>query len=162
MKKMIKNLAAILTVFLVSSTAFGQNENPFVGTWDIDLLASDFGGAQAPENMSRTYAELGNDSFMYLVATVSPDGEIGGSSATYRYDQNRYLIASITANNQATIAYRKINDRTVEYTVRIGEQITQIGAKTISPDGRVLRIAIQFPASQGEQGNQILAFNRRR
>lgn len=155
-------LTVTILIFLFPLSVVGQSENPFVGTWDIDISASDFGGAEPPQNMSRTYADLGEGSFMYLVATVSPDGVIGGSSATYRYDQRRYPIASITAGSQATISYRKINDRTVEYSVRVGEQLTQIGAKTISPDGRILRIAIQFPAAQGDQGSQILAFNRRR
>lgn len=159
---MIRKAAFLLTVLVYWHSVVAQDDNPFVGTWDIDLAASDFGGASPPANMSRTYADLGNGSFMYLVASVNPEGIITGSSATYRYDLKRYPIASIIGANQATISYRKLNERTVEYTVRVGEQITQIGAKTISPDGRVLRIAIQYPASQGRQGNQILEFNRRR
>jgi len=161
MKKVTTLFLLTLIASLISITSFGQGVNPFVGTWDIDKSASDFGGSPVPQNMSRTYADLNNGAFMYLVATVDADGELGGSSATYGYDGRRYPIASITGGNQATITYRKINDRTVEYTVRVEDQITQIGAKTISPDGRVLRIAIQFPASEGAQGNQILAFSRR-
>jgi hypothetical protein len=112
--------------------------------------------------MSRTYADLQNGSYIYMVATVNSDGTLGGSSATYSYDEQQYPIASLTPGNQAQISYRRLNDRTVEYRVSVNNVVTQIGAKTISPDGRVLRIAIQFPNSQGDQGNQILVFNRRR
>ncbi len=148
--------------FLCSALALAQGENPFVGTWDIDLAASNFGGAEKPANMSRTYADLGDGSYMYLVATVNVNGTLGASSATYRYDGRRYPIAATAIGNQATISYQRLNDRAVQYTVRVGETVTQIGAKTISPDGRVLQIAIQFPASEGQQANQILVFNRRR
>ncbi|MEX2469866.1 MAG: hypothetical protein WD396_08935 [Pseudohongiellaceae bacterium] len=48
----------------------------------------------------------------------------------------------------------------MQYTVEIDGVVSQIGAKTISPDGRVLTIVIQYPDS--DQANQILRFNRRR
>jgi hypothetical protein len=159
MKTTIKSLfMAILCMFAMA--AVGQDENPFIGTWDLDREASDFGGSVQPQNMSRTYADLGNGSFMYLVANLTPDGSLGGSSATYKYDGEQYPIASLTASDPAYISYRKINDKTVEYRVQVDGMVTQIGAKTISNDGRVLTIAIQFPASS--QSNQILRFNRRR
>jgi hypothetical protein len=99
---------------------------------------------------------------MYLVVNINDDGSLGGSSATYKYDSNEYPIAALNQSVSTTISYRQINDRTVEYTVRVGGAVNQIGAKTISPDGRVLTVAIQFPNSQGEITNQILRFSKRR
>ena len=162
MKKLAKNLLSIITLCLFSASILAQGENPFVGTWDINISASDFGGAAEPENMSRTYADLGDGSYIYMVATVNADSTLDGSSATYRYDGGQYPIASLAPGAQAQISYRRINDRTVEYRVNVEDTLTQIGAKTISPDGRVLRIAIQFPNSEGSQNNQILVFDRRR
>lgn len=52
------------------------------------------------------------------------------------------------------------HEHAVQYTVEIDGVVSQIGAKTISPDGRVLTIVIQYPDS--DQANQILRFNRRR
>ncbi len=162
MKKVVTNLLLTTTFCLYSISILAQGGNPFVGTWDIDKAASDFGGATVPENLSRTYADLGDESYMYLVVTVNSDGTLNGNSATYSYDSKQYPIASLAGGNQAQISYRKLNERTVEYTVSVNDVVTQIGAKTISPNGRVLRIAIQFPNSQGQQGNQILVFSRRR
>lgn len=159
MKIILRPLLLIL-LWALAASAFGQDDNPFIGTWDLDREASDFGGAAMPENMSRTYAEVGEGTYMYLVANFTPDGSLGGSSATYRYDGARYPIASLTALDAAFISYRKINEKTVEYRVTVDGQLTQIGAKTISNDGRVLTIVIQFPNS--DQENQILRFNRRR
>lgn len=156
----IRLLTVTICLFLNLSAA-AQNENPFIGTWDLNIPESNFGGAAVPENMARTYADLGDGRYMYLVITLNPDGSLGGSSATYQYDGGRYPIAAVNQVNQAYISYRKINERTVEYTVHAGGQVTQIGAKTISPDGRVLQIAIQFPTSQGGLDNQILVFDRR-
>ncbi|NKB32855.1 MAG: hypothetical protein GKR91_07130 [Pseudomonadales bacterium] len=147
-----------LTIF--SATAAAQIENPFIGTWDIDLAESNFGSAAPPVNMSRTYADLGDGSFMYLVVTINDDGSLSGNSASYSYSGEQYPIASLDQLAAAQISYRRINDRTVEYTVRIDSEVSQIGAKSISPNGQLLTIAIQFPDSTQE--NQILRFNRRR
>ena len=97
---------------------------------------------------------------MYLVATINPDGTLGGSSATYRYDGGRYPIANLSLIESAYISYERITEHTVQYTVEIDGVVSQIGAKTISPDNRVLTIVIQYPNSS--QDNQILRFNRRR
>lgn len=149
-----------LLLWALAASAIAQDDNPFIGTWDLDRTASDFGGAPVPENMSRTYAEVGAGTYIYLVANLTPEGELGGSSATYRYDGARYPIASLTTLDAAFISYRKLNEKTVEYTVTLNGEVAQIGAKTISNDGRVLTIVIQYPNS--DQQNQILRFNRRR
>ncbi|MDA1370357.1 MAG: hypothetical protein O2971_06300 [Proteobacteria bacterium] len=149
-------------VLILSFTASAQDENPFIGTWDIDKPASNFSSFPVPATMSRTYQSVGDGAYMYLVATVNEDGSVGGSSATYKYDSREYPIASLTQNASTTISYRRLNEKTVEYTIRIEGRVSQIGAKTISADGRVLTIAIQTINAQGEINNQILAFNRRR
>lgn len=112
--------------------------------------------------MSRTYADVGNGSFMFLVVSIAEDGSIGGSSATYKFDQKETPLASLNQTNPTTISYTQINDKTVQYTVRVDGRTSQIGAKTISPDGRVLTIAVQTFNPQGDIDNQILKFNRRR
>lgn len=162
MKKTLIRLFLIASLITLASTATAQDQNPFIGTWDINEAASNFGDAPVPLNMSRTYADVGNGSYMYLVVSTNDDGGLGGSSATYRYDGGEYPIAALDQQSTTTISYRQINNRTVEYTVRIEGVINQIGAKTISPDGRVLTIAIQFPSTQGSASNQILRFDRRR
>lgn len=147
---------------LCALTVAAQSVNPFLGTWDIDLASSSFGNAPVPKSMSRTYADVGNGSFMFLVVSIAEDGSIGGSSATYKFDQKETPLASLNQTNPTTISYTQINDKTVQYTVRVDGRTSQIGAKTISPDGRVLTIAVQTFNPQGDIDNQILKFNRRR
>jgi hypothetical protein len=161
---MIKKTAIILIVVFVwlgSAIAQPQSENPFIGTWDIDFDESDFGSATPPQNMSRSYTDLGNGSYAYQVATVSQDGTLGLSSAIYTYSGQQYPIVSFDElPAPALISYRRINDTTVEYTVRVGGEVSQIGAKFIAPNYQRLTISIQFPDT--DQENQILVFNRRR
>ena len=161
MKNTVATLLITLFVLLASSSGLAQSENPFIGTWDIDMDESDFGSGTAPQNMSRSYTDLGNGSYAYQVATVSQDGTLGLSSAIYSYSGQEYPIVSFDElPAPAMISYNRINDSTVEYTIRSNNAISQIGSKFISPNYQRLTISIQFPNS--DQQNQILIFNRRR
>jgi hypothetical protein len=161
MSNRIATTLVALTLLLGASTVLAQGENPFIGSWDIDLSASDFGSATPPLNMSRSYTDLGNGSYAYQVARVALDGTLSLTSAIYTYSGEEYPIVSFDElPAPAMISYRKINETTVEYTVRVGGEVSQIGAKFISPNYQQLTISIQYPDS--EQENQILVFNRRR
>lgn len=150
-----------LSLLLGSTSALAQSENPFIGTWDIDFSESDFGSATPPQNMTRSYTDLGGGSFAYQVATVNLDGTLNLTSAIYTYDGSQYPIVSFDELPAAArISYKKINDTTVEYTVRLDGEVSQIGAKFIAPNYQRLTISIQYPNS--DQENQILVFNRRR
>ena len=154
-------LAACLC--MLSFAASAQTENPFIGTWDLDAPNSDFGDAPVPNDMIRTYIQTADGGYMYLLVTINQDGSIGGSSASYRYDGASNSIATIGGGNaQTTISYFQVNGRTVEYTIRNAGRTSQIGAKTLSPDSRVLTIVIQnINAEGGNSSSQILRFNRR-
>lgn len=154
-----KKIAALFAM-LIPFTAFAQDENPFIGVWDLDNTDSNFGSSPVPTDMIRTYADASGGAFMYLLVTMNEDGSIGGSSATYKYDNQENTIASLNPDAQATISYRKVNEKTVEYIVRVNGLTTQIGAKTISPDGSILTIVVQNIG--GQVNNQILKFERRR
>ena len=161
MSNKIATTLLALSLLLGASAALAQQENPFIGSWDIDLSASDFGSATPPLNMSRSYTDLGNGSYAYQVATVAQDGRLNLSSAIYTYSGEEYPIVSFDELPEpALISYRRINETTVEYTVRVGGEVSQIGAKFISPNYQQLTISIQFPGT--DQENQILIFNRRR
>ncbi|MBT8145988.1 MAG: hypothetical protein KJN90_04000 [Gammaproteobacteria bacterium] len=161
MKNQVVTFLISAFILLATSSAMAQNENPFIGTWDIDMDESDFGSNAAPQNMSRSYTDLGNGSYAYQVATVSQDGTLGLSSAIYSYSGQEYPIVSFDElPAPAMISYNRINDTTVEYTVRLGDEVSQIGSKIISPNYQRLTISIQFPGT--DQENQILIFNKRR
>ena len=161
MLKKLQSLLSALALSAISLGALAQSENPFIGTWDIDFDESDFGSSTVPQNISRSYTELGNGSYAYQVATVNPDGTVSLTSAIYTYNGEQYPLASFDELPEAAlISYKKINETTVEYTVHLAGEANQIGAKFISPNYQRLTIGIQFPNSDLE--NQILVFNRRR
>ena len=161
MNNKIATILVALSVLLGSTAALAQAENPFIGTWDIDFDESDFGSANVPQNISRSYTDLGNGSYAYQVATVNQDGTLGLTSAIYTYSGEQYPIVSFDELPEAAlISYKKINETTVEYTVHLAGEVNQIGAKFISPNYQRLTIGIQFPNSDLQ--NQILVFNKRR
>lgn len=160
MNKLFARVLVTFFVLLSSSITLAQSEDPFIGSWDIIFAESDFGSSVPPLNMSRSYTDVGNNSYAYQVVRLNPDQTLSLTSAIYSFDGKEYPIVSLDEFDEpALISYRKISDSTVDYTVRIGGVVTQIGAKFISPDYQRLSISIQFPNS--DQKNQVLVFKRR-
>ncbi|MEQ8954749.1 MAG: hypothetical protein RL120_11500 [Gammaproteobacteria bacterium] len=160
MLRKIRLLTTTVILAVVSMATQAQNANPFIGAWDIDLRASNFGSVTAPANMSRTYFDHGDGTYTYMVITTGVDGGLSGTTAHYSYSGEQYPIANFNQNIRATISYNRINDTTVEYTVSVDGEVQQIGAKFVSPNYQQLTISIQFPNS--DQENQLLIFNKRR
>lgn len=157
-RKIVVALASIVCVLLTAAVS-AQGQNPFIGTWDIDMDRSNFGSANPPASMSRTYYDHGDGSYSYIVVTINQAGVVNASSAHYTYSGETHPIANFNQDTQATISYNRISDTTVEYTVYVDGEVSQIGAKYISPNYQQLTIAIQSPNSN--QQDQILIFNRR-
>lgn len=157
--KITTQLLSFASLSMLSINALAQGENPFIGTWDIDLQRSNFGSAPAPASMARTYYDHGDGSYSYIVVTTDSNGVVNASSAHYTYEGETHPIANFNQQVRATISYNRINSTTVEYTVYIDGEVAQIGAKFISPNYQQLTIAIQTPNSDME--DQILIFNRR-
>jgi hypothetical protein len=157
-KKILLVMAGIACAAL-SAALFAQGENPFIGTWDIDMERSNFGSATPPASMSRTYYDHGDGSYSYIVVTINQEGVVNASSARYDYSGDTHPIANFNQDVQATISYKKIHDTSVEYTVYVDGEISQIGAKFVSPNFQQLSIAIQSPNSDLQ--DQILIFNKR-
>lgn len=151
----IRSTLAAIALLLTPLISLAQDStNPFIGTWDIDLEASQFGSVTPPGNMSRTYSDHGDDTYTYIVVTTAQDGTISATSAHYSYCGEQYPIASFEQLSEARISYNKISETTVEYTVTLGGEVQQIGAKFISPNYQRLTISIQYPNS--DQENQVL------
>lgn len=159
MNKKIFLVIASIACAIFSTASLAQGENPFIGTWDIDMERSNFGSATPPASMSRTYYDHGDGSYSYIVVTIDQEGVVNASSAHYTYSGETHPIANFNQDVQATISYKKIHDTSVEYTVYVDGVVSQIGAKFVSPNFQQLSIAIQSPNSN--QQDQILIFNKR-
>lgn len=155
----IVRMLLITFALILSGGVLAQGLNPFIGTWDLDLEESNFGGAEPPANMSRTYFDHRDGTYTYMVITTDANGLLSGSTANYSYSGEQYPMATFNVDQQAVISYNRINDTTVEYTVMLNGVVQQIGAKYVSPNYQRLTISIQYPASGQE--NQVLVFNKR-
>ena len=112
---MLTKITSFLLGFLfltIHTAAMAQSANPFIGSWDIDLQASDFGSATPPAKMSRTYFDHGDGTYTYMVITTNQDGSLTGTTAHYSYSGAKYPIAAFNQDQQALISYRRESDTT--------------------------------------------------
>ena len=84
-----------LTAMALPFAATAQDENPFIGIWDLDNADSNFGNSPVPKNMIRTYADAGD---------VEAGTEVGiGVASLFRDQANQSRwIATLTAPDIAS------------------------------------------------------------
>ncbi|MDA1371547.1 MAG: hypothetical protein O2971_12410 [Proteobacteria bacterium] len=160
MWKRLFALLAASSVLAFSGVAKAQNTNPFAGNWILDVSASTFESAPVPRTQTRAYQLRGGETFVFILDGMAADGSRQHFSATYMYDNQEYPMASLNQSQLLTIAYNKVDDRTVEYRIKADGQLAQSGTKELATNGRTMTITTRSVNQQGQTLTDTLVFRR--
>ena len=144
MKRKIGVLAALVVVLAAGSALLAQN-NPFVGTWKLNVAASKFNPGPPPQSQMRTWDASG----MVMVNAVNAAGKTVSYGYTIKDDGKEYPTEGAIPNTADKITSKKINAmayeanftkagkhvETTTFTVSNGGKTLTIHAKGFSPAG---------------------------
>lgn len=147
-------------LLMLSFNSAAQNFNPFAGNWVLDVAASNFTSGPAPQRQTRAYQIRGGGTFIFILDGMAADGSRVHFSASYKYDNLEYPLAGLNQEQALTIAYTRVNDRSVEFNIRAQGQITQSATKVVSDNGRTMTITVQVNNPQGPHFTDILLFRK--
>jgi hypothetical protein len=88
MKRIIA-LVPVLVLSLIASGVLLAQNNPFVGTWTLNLAKSKFSGMQAPKSATRTVTAQGSDETVAYLGIASNGSQFGYSFMTNRDGKGR-------------------------------------------------------------------------
>lgn len=151
-------LGACLLMWSYSSVA--QNYNPFAGNWVLDLSASNYTSGPAPQQQTRAYQVRGGGTFVFILDGMAADGSRVHFSASYKYDNLEYPLAGLNQAQAQTIAYSRVNNRSVAYNIREQGRVTQTGTKVVSDNGRTMTITVQITNLKGQHFTDVLVFRK--
>jgi len=122
--------------------------DPPAGTWKLNVNKSKFSPGPAPQSATVKYEETDNG-IKRTGETVTADGKNTSFEYTARYDGNDYPV---TGNPSAdTIALKRINDRTVEATLKKNGKVVTRARRVISADGKTMTLTIRGKNEQGQE-----------
>jgi len=130
--------------------------DPTVGTWKLNEGKSKFAPG-ATKNMTVVYVVAG-DSMKVIVDGVDKDGKAIHSEWMGKFDAKDYPV---TANpNEDTRAYKKVDDRTLEFTSKKGGKTITTGRVAVSADGKTRTVNTTNTDSSGKQSQSTAVYDK--
>jgi hypothetical protein len=135
MKRIIA-LVPVLALSLVTSGVLLAQENPFIGTWKLNVAKSKFIGMQAPKSETRTVVAQGNGE------TVTYEGiAANGSPISYSFTSNLDGKDSPISGTQPlgsdTVAAKRVDANTVRSISKKAGKTIYTTKTVVSKDGKV-------------------------
>jgi hypothetical protein len=138
----------VLTValcLLAGAVCFASDAN--MGTWKLNEAKSKF-AAGATKNHTVVY-EAAGDKVKVTVDGVDGDGKPAHNEWTGNFDGKDYPVTGDPSSD--TRAYTKVNDHTLEMTVKKGGKVTATGRVVVSADGKSRTVTTSGTDAKGKK-----------
>jgi hypothetical protein len=151
MKRRIAVFAALLVVLTAGSVLLAQN-NPFVGTWKLDLASSKYNPGPPPQSQTRTWEASGK----VMVDSVGATGKASSYGYTILGDGKEYPTVGAIPNAADTITSKKVDSNKYEAKFfKAGKQV-EATTFTVSNGGKTLAIHAKGTSPAGDFDNMMM------
>ncbi len=149
-----KTLLVTLALCLATGTAcFAANAQ--MGTWRLNIKKSKLGG------MARNNTVVYSSMVFQTKVTIDGTDEKGKPTHnewTGRFDGKDYAVTGDPTSDMRS--YRKIDDRTMEFTVKKGGKVTITGRAVVAPDGKSRTVHATGTDSKGKKFHNVAVFDK--
>lgn len=133
----MRTVAFLAAVLLVNLPVVAQAP-AWEGSWRLDLARSEFVPAPAPYVRGTRRIETSGSSLRIVEDFVRPRGGLIHLEWNGQPDGRDYRVHGVDLF--VTYAYRQIDGRTLEGTVKVDGVVTSTSRETISADGQMLTV----------------------
>jgi len=148
MKRTLSMILVFGLVLAAGSMAMAQ-DNPFVGTWKLNLGASKFDPGPAPQSQTRTWDAAG----AVNITGVNAAGKSVAYGYTIAGDGKPYPTSGAIPNGADLVSSKKANATTFKATfTKAGKQV-EATTFSVSKDGKSLVIMIKGVLPTGQPMN---------
>jgi hypothetical protein len=162
-------LVTLCVAVAVSGLAFGQaaqkpapvaqTPDPLVGTWEVNVAKSTYGGGnKPPKSSTRTYEALPNG-YKYVNKGVNAAGKPVLVEYTAYYDGKDYPMIGNPGSD--TVSIKRIDKFTGEVTLKKGGNVVYRSRFVISPDGKVMTVRSEGTDEQGKPYTNVLVLDKK-
>jgi hypothetical protein len=126
-----------------------QNDR-FVGTWKLNVAKSKFSPGPPPTSITVTIA-----SDKVSVEEVHSDGK----TENWSYIPSPGTTATITGMENSSVMEKRVNDRTMEHTWKMGESTMQ-GKGVLSRDGKRMTYTLTGTNPEGKSVHNVEVYDK--
>lgn len=140
---------AVMVVVLAAGSLLLAQENPFVGTWKLNVAKSKYVPGPAPQSQTRTWDAGG----MVMVNGINAAGKSLSYGYTIKDDGKEYPTMGSIPNTADKIMSKKVDANTYEATfTKAGKQV-EVTSFKISNGGKTLTIHAKGTTDAGPFDN---------
>jgi hypothetical protein len=176
--RMLQCLTVLGIILMPSGRSLAaQDGEPIIGTWVLNVALSTFSPGSAPQTESRTYVLEGQATKVTSKGTTTPmtymavrqeikatstmvgvDGKTTTREWTIVYDGKERPVTGDP--DVETLASRRVDAFTTEFTQRRAGRIVNAGTQVISRDGNVMTITSEWINARGQTISSVSVFER--
>jgi hypothetical protein len=131
-------------------------DNPNMGTWKLNEAKSKFSPGSA-KNHTVVY-EAAGDSVKVTVDGLDANGNATHNEWTGKFDGKDYPVTGDPTSD--TRSYTQVNDRTLAFTAKKGDQVTLTGRVVVSEDGRTRTVTTTATDSEGKKVSTTAVYDK--
>src|SRR6266545_3748384 len=131
--------------------------DPTVGTWKLNTEKSKYSPGPAPKSATITYEETA-DGVKRTGESIDADGNKTSFEYTAKYDGKDYPVSGSDLFD--AIALKRLNDRTVESTLKKSGKVVTTARRVVSKDGKTLTLTITGTNAKGQKMKNIAVYEK--
>ena len=147
---------AVCLVVLSPLSGFTKTDR-VIGTWKLNLAKSKFSPGPSPKSNTLTYEAVGQGVKVTNKLTDA-EGKQLDIQATTNYDGKDYPVTGDP--NMDTIARKRIDAHTVEFTRKKAGKVVVTGTIVVSKDGKTLTLTEKGVNAKGEKLSNTVVYDK--
>jgi hypothetical protein len=156
---MQKRLIAVVSLVLALAAIAFAADDPFTGTWKLNVAKSKFNPGPPPQSSTITF-EPQDRGFKFVGDGVNSDGKAIHQEGSVKFDGKDYPVTGAGVPPDMTIAVRMIDTHTRDFVGKRGGKEGQRGQDVISKDGKTLTRTTKGQNAQGQKYNNVLVYDK--
>ena len=147
---------ALLAVCLLAATAAFAADDAFMGTWKLNEAKSKIPAGVA-KNSTVTYTAEG-DQVKVAIDGTSADGKPMHNEWVGKYDGKDYPVTGDAMETTRSIT--KVNDHTMDFTVKKGDKTTATGKIVVAKDGKSRTVTLHATDPKGKKVTSTAVYDK--
>ena len=144
---------ALAICLVTASLSMAQEE---MGTWKLNEAKSKLASSVA-KNHTVVY-EAAGDSIKVTVDGTNSDGSAAHNEWTGKFDGKDYPVTGDAAFD--TRAYKRVNDKTLDMTLKKGGKVTVTGTIVVAADGKSRTVTTSGTDAQGKKFKSVAVYDK--
>ncbi len=151
-----KSFLVLLGVCLLAATAAFAADDAFMGTWKLNEAKSKIPAGMA-KNSTVTYTAEG-DQVKVTIDGTTADGKPMHNEWTGKYDGKDYPVTGDAMESARSV--KKVNDHTLDFTVKTGDKTTATGKVVVAKDGKSRTVTTHATDAKGKKVTSTTVYDK--